>query len=207
MENSGKVLWFTGLSGSGKTTTAEHVYKRLAESGQPVELLDGDAVRSAICKGLGFNREDRIENIHRIAYVADLLSRHGIVVLVSAITPYREMREYLKSRVTGYVEIYVNCSLDVCEARDVKGLYAKARRQEITMFTGISDPYDEPEQADIVLDTFQESVETNVNRILEWLERNDRYVKPPKSYVAAGKETDLTADSVRIRHEQKGDRG
>ncbi|TBL80431.1 adenylyl-sulfate kinase [Paenibacillus thalictri] len=168
MESScGSVLWFTGLSGSGKTTTAQHLYKLLKAEGRSVELLDGDELRTAICRGLGFSREDRLENIRRIAYVANLLSKHGVTVLVSAITPYREMREYLRKHVAGYVEIYVKCPLSVCEARDVKGLYAKARRQEIRMFTGISDSYEEPEQADIVIDTVHQTVQDNVLHITE----------------------------------------
>jgi adenylylsulfate kinase len=201
---TGNVLWFTGLSGSGKTTTAQHIYKQLAAAGRPVELLDGDEIRSAICKGLGFSRQDRLENIHRIAYVANLLSGHGIIVLVSAITPYREMRDYLRRSVIGYVEVYVNCSLDVCEARDVKGLYAKARRQEITMFTGISDSYEEPEQADIVIDTQQQSVEANAKRILDWLERNAWQTESAQSCAAAGKEMDQIEG---LDRRMEGDRG
>jgi len=194
MESScGSVLWFTGLSGSGKTTTARQIYEQLAASGQPVELLDGDEIRTAICKGLGFSREDRLENIRRIAYVAKLLSRHGVTVLVSAITPYREMRDYLRVYLDGYVEIYVKCSLDICEARDVKGLYAKARRQEISMFTGISDAYEEPEHADIVIDTERHSVHGNTNQIIEWLNsRSFRQsgVTAALSDVAAANETE-----------------
>ncbi|NOU93300.1 adenylyl-sulfate kinase [Paenibacillus sp. LMG 31456] len=194
--SSGNVLWFTGLSGSGKTTTAQHIYKQLADAGRPVELLDGDEIRSAICKGLGFSREDRLENIRRIAYVANLLSKHGILVLVSAITPYREMRKYLRSYITGYVEIYVHCSLEVCEARDVKGLYAKARRQEITMFTGISDAYEEPDQADIVIDTEQNSVHANVNRIMQWINQNAQEVdvESVQSCVAASQEMERVVE-------------
>ncbi|MDF2961728.1 MAG: adenylylsulfate kinase [Paenibacillus sp.] len=199
--SSGNVLWFTGLSGSGKTTTAQYIYKHLAEAGRPVELLDGDIIRTAICKGLGFSREDRLENIRRIAFVANLLSRHGVIVLVSAITPYREMREYLQRNVTGYVEIYVKCPLAECEARDVKGLYAKARRQEITMFTGISDPYEEPEQADVVIDTKQHSVEDNAMKVLEWLSRNTRCEgSDVRSYAA------LSHAAAGERRQREGDR-
>ncbi|UQZ86075.1 putative adenylyl-sulfate kinase [Paenibacillus konkukensis] len=199
--SSGSVLWFTGLSGSGKTTTAVQVYRRLQEAGRPAELLDGDAVRTTLGRGLGFSREDRLENIRRIAFVANLLSKHGITVLVSAITPYREMRDYLREHVSGYTEIYVNCSLEQCEARDVKGLYAKARRQEIPLFTGISDVYEEPEQADIVIDTQHHPVEANAQRILEWLcsnrykEAADWAVQP---CVAAGQEL-LNADNASSR--------
>ncbi|PZE22297.1 adenylyl-sulfate kinase [Paenibacillus xerothermodurans] len=167
----GSVLWFTGLSGSGKTTTAERLHRQFLDEGRPVELLDGDVIRGVLCKGLGFSRQDRLENIRRIAYVADLLSRHGVTVLVSAITPYQEMRSYLREHVHGYVEVYVKCSLDVCAERDVKGLYAKAMRGEIAMFTGISDVYEEPEQADIVIDTQQHDVEWNARRIVEWLQQ------------------------------------
>jgi adenylylsulfate kinase len=208
MEGScGNVLWFTGLSGSGKTTSAMHIYERLAEAGRPVELLDGDVIRTAICKGLGFSREDRLENIRRIAYVADLLSRHGITVLVSAITPYREMREYLRSHVAGYVEIYVNCSLEVCEARDVKGLYAKARRQEIAMFTGISDSYEEPEQADIVINTQLDSVQSNVIKVIEWLDQNIWEANSVSSCIAAGNEVGEMAGSQGEYRKLEGDRG
>lgn len=208
MESScGNVLWFTGLSGSGKTTSAQHIYERLVETGRPVELLDGDVIRTAICKGLGFSREDRLENIRRIAYVADLLARHGIIVLVSAITPYREMREYLRSHVTGYVEIYVSCSLEVCEARDVKGLYAKARRQEIAMFTGISDSYEEPERADIVIDTQRDSVESNVIKVIEWLDQNAWETEYMHSHIAAGKEIGEMAGMKVEYRMQEGSRG
>jgi len=160
------VLWFTGLSGAGKTTAARYVEEALRRSGVPVERLDGDELRATICKGLGFSREDRMENIRRIAYVAKLLSRNGVVTLVSAITPYREMRAYLREHLPGYVEIYVRCSLTECERRDVKGMYAKARRGEIAAFTGISDPYEEPEAPDVVIDTENMTVEACGDAIL-----------------------------------------
>jgi adenylylsulfate kinase len=158
------------LSGSGKTTTAKHMVGLLEARGMRVELLDGDQLRETICRGLGFSKEDRIENVKRIAYVAALLAKHGVTVLVSAITPYREMREYARSRIPGFVEIYVKCPLDVCEKRDVKGLYQKARRNEISHFTGISDPYEVPEHADIIIDTATATVEENAAIVWAWLE-------------------------------------
>lgn len=167
----GMVLWFTGLSGSGKTTTAKHLNQLLEDRSLRVELLDGDELRETICKGLGFSREDRFENIRRIAYIARLLSRHGVIVLVSAITPYREMREYVRKQIPAFAEIYVQCPLEECERRDVKGLYAKARRQEIAAFTGISDPYEEPLRPELSIDTAQHSVEDNCRRIMSWLSR------------------------------------
>lgn len=167
----GMVLWFTGLSGSGKTTTAKHLNQLLEDRGLRVELLDGDELRETICKGLGFSREDRFENIRRIAYIARLLSRHGVIVLVSAITPYREMREYVRKQIPSFAEIYVQCPLEECERRDVKGLYAKARRQEIAAFTGISDPYEEPLRPELSIDTAQHSVEDNCRKIMSWLNR------------------------------------
>lgn len=168
------VLWFTGLSGSGKTTTARRLAELLRGRGGPVELLDGDELRETICKGLGFSREDRLENIKRIAYVSRLLSRNGVTVLVSAITPYREMRDYLRRHVPGFVEIYVDCPLQECERRDVKGLYAKARRGELKQFTGISDPYEVPDHPDIAIRTDRTSVEDNCRTILSRLDETFR---------------------------------
>jgi adenylylsulfate kinase len=165
----GPVLWFTGLSGSGKTTTAKQVATTLRTQGHSVEMLDGDELRETICKGLGFSKAERIENIKRIAYIAELLSRNGIIVLVSVITPYQEMRDYIRREVPGFVEIYVECPLEMCEQRDVKGHYAKARRGELTHFTGISDPYEEPSHPEIILHTASCTLEHNCNTILTWL--------------------------------------
>lgn len=165
----GMVIWFTGLSGAGKTTTALELAAQLRSAGQGVELLDGDELRTTLCKGLGYSKEDRMENIRRIVYVAKLLARHGVIVLVSAITPYKEMREYARSEIPQYVEVYVRCSLEECERRDVKGLYAKARRNEIQKFTGISDPYEEPGDPEIVLDTQTSTLQQNIDKITTWV--------------------------------------
>ena len=178
---AGCVLWFTGLSGSGKTTTARRVETLLRERGTRYELLDGDELRNTICKGLGFSREERIENIKRIAYITKLLSRNGVTVLVSAITPYRDMREYLRNEVPGYTEVYVKCSLAECERRDVKGLYVKARSGVLARFTGISDPYDEPTNPDLVIDSENGSLERNTAMIMQWIERQGRFEPMPVS--------------------------
>lgn len=170
----GPVLWFTGLSGSGKSTTARRMKQLIAAEGKRVELLDGDELRETICKGLGFSREDRMENIRRIVYLCKLLSRNGVTVLVSAITPYEDMRDYARSQLARMVEIYVRCSLQECERRDVKGLYAKARQNEIANFTGISDPYEEPIHPEIVIDTMNQTVDQNSRSILQWLAADEQ---------------------------------
>lgn len=173
----GSVLWFIGLSGAGKTTTAQFAASKLREQGRRVELLDGDELRETICKGLGFSRKERFENIKRIAYVSKLLARNGVDVLVSAITPYHEMREFARSEIPGFVEIYVKCSLGECERRDVKGLYAKARRGELKHFTGVSDPFEEPLHPDITICTSSSSVQDNCEAILSWLDNKALFMK------------------------------
>lgn len=170
-DSHGSVLWFTGLSGAGKTTTAVAVLQKLHERGRRAELLDGDEFRSVIGQGLGFSMEDRFENVRRIAYVANLLARNGVDVLVSAISPYRAMRERARAQIPGYIEAYVQCPLHVCEMRDVKGLYAKARAGTIANFTGISDPYEEPLQPDIVLCTASMPLEENVQAVIALLDQ------------------------------------
>nr|WP_268760211.1 adenylyl-sulfate kinase [Bacillus sp. FJAT-28004] len=172
----GSVIWFMGLSGAGKTTTARHVAAELLQQGRHVELLDGDELRETICKGLGFSREERIENIKRIVYVAKLLSRNSVDVLVSAITPYQEMRDYARSQLPGFVEIYVQCPLGECERRDVKGLYAKARNGDLRQFTGVSDPFEVPQSPDIVIDTATASLQDNGDAVIGWLHANLRFM-------------------------------
>jgi adenylylsulfate kinase len=161
----GYVVWLTGLSGAGKSTIAQALAQRLQDAGQRVEVLDGDVVRQHFSKGLGYSREDRLENIRRVAYVAHLLARHGVAVIVALISPYREGRDYARGLIGDFLEVYVRCPLEVLLQRDVKGLYAKALRGEVANFTGISDPYEEPLAPDLVLDTDRESPEESVGRL------------------------------------------
>ncbi len=166
----GAVLWFTGLSGAGKSTLADAVAPRLVAIGKKVESLDGDVVRTHLSKGLGFGREDREINVARIAFVAHLLQRNGVIVLVSAISPYRSMRESARRLIEpDFVEIHVAPPLEECIRRDVKGLYAKALSGEIKEFTGISDPYEPPESPELVLDTSRIAVDEGVERVLDRL--------------------------------------
>jgi len=168
--DTGFVLWLTGLSGAGKSTVAAKLAPALAERGHRVELLDGDEVRTNLCQGLGFSREDRDTNIARIGYVAGKLARHGVAVLVAAISPYREARDQVRALVDSFVEVHVAAPLSTCAERDPKGLYAKALAGEIKHFTGVSDPYEPPVAAEIVLHTEAESVDDSVHLVVAWLE-------------------------------------
>lgn len=165
----GAVLWFTGLSGSGKTTIAHEVEEKLLEAGVPVEILDGDVVRENLSKGLGFSKEDRDTNIRRIAFVAHLLQRNGVFVITAAISPYKAIRDEARAMIKDFVEIYADASLEVCEARDTKGLYAKARAGEIKGFTGIDDPYEAPETPEVVCDTDAEDVAESAQKVIDKL--------------------------------------
>ena len=167
----GFTVWMTGLSGSGKTTIAHQLERELVARGRSVEVLDGDVVRTHLSKGLGFSREDRDTNILRIAFVCALLTKHGVATISAAISPYAEARRQAREMIGDFVEVYVSCSLDEVMRRDVKGLYAKAISGEIQHFTGISDPYEAPESAEVVVETDRESVEESVARILAELER------------------------------------
>ena len=151
MANAGFCLWFTGLSGSGKSTIAAAVTGELRRRGHRVELLDGDEVRENLSAGLGFSKADRDANIRRIGWVAALLARNGIVAVTAAISPYRSVRDEVRAKIDRFVEVYVDTPIEVCEARDAKGLYAKARAGELTGFTGIDDPYEAPGHADLVI--------------------------------------------------------
>ena len=166
----GFTLWFTGISGAGKTTVAEIVERDLKERGLRVEVLDGDIVRTNLSKGLGFSREDRNINVLRIGFVANLLTRNGVAVIVSAISPYKEARDQVRRRIIDFVEVFVNVPLEVAAERDVKGLYKKAFAGEIEQFTGVSDPYEPPAAPDLVLNTDEETPEESARKVIEKLE-------------------------------------
>ena len=170
MANSGFTIWFTGLSGSGKSTLSEIIEQRLKERGRNIEVLDGDIVRTHLSKGLGFSREDRDTNIKRIAFVCGLLTRNGVICISAAIAPYREAREWARQEIGSFVEVYVKCPLSVCRERDVKGLYKLVDEGKIKNFTGVDDPYEEPEHADLVIETDKETIEESVARIFAKLE-------------------------------------
>lgn len=169
----GFVLWFTGLSQSGKTTIANRVYEILKEQDIKIERLDGDVVRESLSKDLGFSKEDRNENIRRVGFVAGLLSKNGIGVIASFISPYKKQRDELKKNVENFIEVFVNTPLEICEQRDIEGLYAKARKGEILNFTGISDPYENPQDPDIELRTAEDELEISVKKIIDYLKDNN----------------------------------
>lgn len=175
----GFTVWFTGLPSSGKSTLARMLEQVLVERGQRVEVLDGDEVRLRLSRGLGYSKEDRDENIRRIAYVANLVTRCGGVAITCAISPYRALRDEARQEIGRFVEVYVKCSLDVCVDRDVKGLYAKAIRGEISAFTGISDPYEAPLAPEVVVETDCESPEESLVKILRQLEEQGYLVALP----------------------------
>ncbi|WP_278000367.1 adenylyl-sulfate kinase [Nodosilinea sp. LEGE 07088] len=166
----GVTIWFTGLSGSGKSTIARALEAELRQRGCQLEVLDGDIVRTNLTKGLGFSKADRDENIRRIGFVSHLLTRNGVMVLVSAISPYRNAREEVRDRIEEFVEVFVDAPLSVCEDRDVKGLYKKARAGEIKQFTGIDDPYEAPLTPEVHCHTDQQTVDESVAQIIGQLE-------------------------------------
>ena len=170
-DEKGFTLWFTGLSGAGKTTISKLVEDELRARGSKLEILDGDVVRENLSKGLGFSKEDRDTNIRRIAFVADLLSRNGVPVITAAISPYREIRAEARELMgERFIEVFVKASVEVCAERDVKGLYEKAFKGEIKEFTGVSDPYEEPLDPEITLETETESPEESAGRLIALLE-------------------------------------
>jgi adenylylsulfate kinase len=168
-KQKGFTLWFTGLSGSGKSTIAERVALRLERKGVPVEIMDGDVVRTHLSKGLGFSREDRDENIKRVGFVCQLLTRHGIAAIASVISPYREARDYNRQQIKNFVEVYTRCPVEICAQRDIKGLYQRAANGEIKGFTGVDDPYEPPSNPEVVCRTDTESIEESVEKVLNKL--------------------------------------
>lgn len=185
----GFTLWFTGLSGAGKTTLAERVVGQLRERGLRLEVLDGDEVRTNLSKGLGFSKEDRDTNIRRIGYVCRLLSRNGVGAISAAISPYREVRDEVRRATEGdgaeFIEVYVKCPINVLAERDVKGLYKKALAGEIANFTGVSDPYEEPLAPEVVVETDRETIEESAAKILRLLEQRGLLSHPVEQRVAA----------------------
>src|SRR3954463_6346772 len=173
-DDKGFCLWFTGLSGAGKTTITNQLVKELRSRGSKLEVLDGDIVRENLSKGLGFSKEDRDTNIRRIAFVANLLSRNGVPVITAAISPYREIRDEARQMMDDrFIEVFVKASVEVCAERDVKGLYKKAFKGEIKEFTGVSDPYEPPENPEIVCHTEQESPEESAQKLIDYLEQRE----------------------------------
>jgi adenylylsulfate kinase len=184
---SGFTIWLTGLPCSGKSTIAEHLAERLLARGSLVEILDGDVVRKNLSQGLGFTREDRDRNVRRVGFVANLLSRNGVVVIVALVSPYRAVRDEVRATIERFVEVHVDCPLSECERRDVKGMYEKARAGALPGFTGVDDPYEPPENSDVTLHTNREIVEESTELVLSALGRlgygpNDRSSpsSPPK---------------------------
>ncbi len=171
----GVTLWFTGLSGSGKTTIAIKLEKILKKQGYKVERLDGDEIRKNLCRDLGFSKKDRDENIHRVSYLANLLTRNGIITLCCFVSPHRATRAEARKTIGSYVEVFVDAPLVLCEKRDVKGLYAKARQGSVSNFTGVNDPYETPENPELYLNTAKMTVRQCTYVVLEYL-RNQGYL-------------------------------
>ncbi len=173
----GFTVWFTGLPSAGKSTLAELLAGELRERGHGVEVLDGDAVRQHLCKGLGFSKEDRDENIRRIGFVCGLMTRHGATAIAAAISPYRAIRDEVRASIGDFIEVYVKASVETCIRRDVKGLYKKALAGELKGFTGVNDPYEPPLHPELTMDTETESPQESTSRILRKLEELG-YVEP-----------------------------
>src|SRR6266516_3296455 len=185
MSHKGFTIWFTGLSGAGKSTLSEAIEERLKARGRNVEILDGDIVRTHLSKGLGFSREDRDTNIKRIAFVCGLLTRNGVICISAAIAPYRDARAWARQEIGNFMEVYVKCPIEVCRQRDVKGLYKLVDEGKITGFTGVDDPYEEPEHAELIVETSKESIEESVDRIFTTLEELGYLVPEVQPAIAA----------------------
>lgn len=200
---TGFTLWFTGLSCAGKTTISQLVEKDLRSRSLKVEILDGDIVRTNLSKGLGFTREDRDANILRIGFVSKLLSRNGVIVIVAAISPYREARDKVRNEIGNFIEVFVNAPLDECIRRDVKGLYKKAIAGEIKHYTGIDDPYEEPEHPEITVNTAEETAEESALKVVRTLEEFG-FITPSGKPAAAAVYSEKEEEEVRKRLESLG---
>jgi adenylyl-sulfate kinase len=176
----GLIVWFTGLSGSGKTTLCQAVCTELMARGRAVEVLDGDVVRKHLSRDLGFSKYDRHENVRRIGFIAQLLAQHGVIVLVAAISPYRAVRNEIRCAVRNFIEVYVNAPLEVCEQRDPKGLYKKAREGHIPGFTGVTDPYEPPLSAEVQCYTERESIKTSKEKIVSAIFKSSQPTIPER---------------------------
>ncbi len=170
MNQKGLTIWFTGLSGAGKTTITNALAQELSQKEYSIEVLDGDVVRQNLTKGLGFSKEDRDENIRRIGFVANLLTKHGVIVLVSAISPYQQIRQEVREKIGDFVEVFVNAPLSTCESRDVKGLYKQARAGQIKGFTGIDDPYEAPLNPEVECRTDLETLAESLHKVWSKIE-------------------------------------
>ena len=170
-KREGFVLWFTGLPCSGKSTVADAVGEELKKISLNTERLDGDIVRQGLTKDLGFSKEDRDKNIERVTFVAKLLSRNGVATLVSFVSPYIAKRQHAREETTNFIEVYVKCPVEVCKERDVKGMYAKALKGEIKDFTGVDDPYEEPLNPEIILETDKETIKESAAKVMEALKK------------------------------------
>jgi adenylyl-sulfate kinase len=187
------VVWFTGLPSAGKSTLAGMLAPELRARGLAVAVLDGDEIRAHLSRGLGFSKEDRDENIRRIAFVARLLSQHGVVAITATVSPYRAVRDEARCMIGRFVEVYVDCPLEVCMRRDAKGLYRKAVAGEIAQFTGVSDPYEPPTAAEVVVRTDRETPEESVGNLVRWLEAG-AYIRPQRGHELVGVPSYLVAE-------------
>ena len=181
MERKGFTLWFTGLSGAGKTTLARLVEAELLSRGHNVEVLDGDIIRTNLSKGLGFSKEDRDTNIRRIGFVCNLLTRNGVVAIAAAISPYREVRDEVRRDIGSFVEVYVKCPINVLAERDVKGLYKKALAGELKNFTGVDDPYEAPVAPEVLVETDSDTAEVSAAQIIARLEELSLVSREPQA--------------------------
>ncbi len=170
-EQKGFTVWFTGLPCCGKTTIADQIAVSLKKQGYKVERLDGDIVRKDLTSDLGFSKKDRDENIKRVTFVAKLLTRNGVVVLATFVSPYKKMRDHARKEIGSFVEIYVRCPVDICMKRDVKGMYKKALAGELKGFTGVDDPYEEPGHPELIIDTDKETIAESVEKVLKILQK------------------------------------